>query len=414
MRVRLTVCAVLLCLAAANCRGSDAKTTLGGEIRLRGEGFDNLLDLIDRDDDAYAFYRMRTRLSLSAEPRDRLSFYFRLGHEYRWGRGEKAGGTRDAEAKIGIDNAWARIDGPHGLSVRFGRQDLAYGEGFLVMDGTPADGSSSAYFDAAVGAWHGARLDLDLIAAKMDEEGFGGEARDEDFYGLYARGKGQEFYLLHRQKRKSTAAASDLIHPSRRTTAAGGRWAILPETGTHFAFEGAYELGKCDGSESQAFGGYARGGWTGHSPRRMGCELGGLYLSGDDPKTARFEGWDGFYSEWPKYSELLVYSMGDPVTRIRPDDPGTWANMGSVWFEGRMAPHPKVKATLRATRLWAVERWRPGRGRDRGLLVATAATVAFAPDLQGQVLGEYFDPGSYYDSGSDPAIYGRWQIVARF
>ncbi len=414
MRVRAALCAVLFCLAALNGWCGEAKTVLGGEIRLRGEGFDNPLDLRDSADDAYAYYRMRTRLNLEVDARPGLHFGFRLGHEYRFGRGEKTAGVRDADAKLAIDNAWAKIDVAEGIAVKLGRQDLCYGEGFLLMDGTPADGSSSAFFDAMLGRWTRSDLSLDLIVAKLDEEGFGGAARDEDLYGLYGRARAQEFYLLHRQKRKSTEAAAGFVHPSQRTTALGGRWSILPEAGAHLAFEGAYQIGELDGRESQAFGGYARGGWTASAAVRPGIEVGGVFLSGDDPKTTRHEGWDGFYSEWPMFSELLVYTMGDQLTRIRPDDLGLWTNMASGWIEGRVSPHSKVKATLRATRLWAVEETRPGRGNSRGFLVAAAANLALASDLQGQILGEYFDPGSFYDCGAEPAIYGRCQIIARF
>jgi len=34
--------------------------------------------------------------------------------------------------------------------------------------------------------------------------------------------------------------------------------------------------------------------------------------------------------------------------------------------------------------------------------------------LRGQIVGEFFDPGDFYDDGADVAWYARWQITASF
>ncbi len=115
----------------------------------------NVLDLADSLRDGYNYYRLRTRAWIDAKPRQGMRIFFRLGNEYRWGRGEKDAGVRDPLGKLSLDNGWAEVAFPavSNLSFRFGRQDLAYGEGFLIMDGTPADGSSSSYFDAMKLTW---------------------------------------------------------------------------------------------------------------------------------------------------------------------------------------------------------------------------------------------------------------------
>ena len=364
MRVGLGIGLVLLLLAPI-ARAEGDNVLVGGDLRLRGEGFDNVLDLSDARSDNFTFYRMRPRLWVDARPREGLRLFFRLADEYRWGRGEKVSGTRDPETKIGIDNAWADVRIVDGVNVRFGRQDLMYGEGFLIFDGTPADGSSSAYFDAAVASWEGGRsgAKVDLLMAKIAEVGFAPGPDDEDFYALYARQDPGEVYLLHRNQRASLrfgpgAGYPDIFHLGRKTTAIGARYARLPEAGFHLAAEGAYELIEDAGIDvleqsGHAYGAYARGGFTGGA-RKLGVELAAVYLSGDDPES-KLQGWDGFYSEWPKYSEGYIYTVADGITRIRPEDAGSWTNLNAYWIEGRATPAKRVRVSLRATQLLAPE-----------------------------------------------------------
>lgn len=410
----------LLVLPPAAC-ATEPATTFGGELRLRAEAFENLLDLDDARHDAYEFFRFRTRLWVDARPRDRLQLYFRLGSEHRWGRGENTSGIRDPEGKLSLDNGWAKIDGPAGsnLSVKLGRQDLFIGEGFLIFDGTPADGSGSAWFDAIRVMWQSGGIGLDLLAAKIDEEGFGTEARDEDLYGILGRVREFELYVLHRNKRRATAnVAKTIAHPKQRTTAIGARVAHLPETGPHVGAEAACEFGEYhdgDGDDGRwAGGGYFRGGWTAAGRVHPTIELGALGLSGDDPATGEFEGWDGFYSEWPSHSELLVYTMYDNTTRIPNDDAGTWTNLVAAWGEVRVRPSSAVRGALRVSQFLAPRNTGPGTGDVRGSLVAARLELTVMAGVAGELLGEFFDPGDYYAGDADGAWYGRWQLTTRF
>jgi hypothetical protein len=443
-------------------RPAEGGPTFGGELRLRAEGFDNILDLDKHQDDSYQFYRMRYRLWVEAKPRDDLRLYFRLGGESRWGVFEKdrpAGGAvseqagiRDPESRVGLDNAWAEVRLPwaKGLSAKFGRMDLLYGEGFLIADGTPADGSSSTFFDGISLSLKGAKGQADLFTMKVQDEGFGTPARDENLYGLYTHRGSTDVYLLHRTKWGSTmngasGSREGILHPRQFTTTLGARYARLPESGLQIVLEDAAQIGRyfwalapvvspAEKGEKAAsvpiytaqdragFGALARLGWISSSPGKAGVEAGGLYLSGDDPQSERYEGWDGYYSEWPKYSDLLVYTLYDNTTRVRPDDAGTWTNLAGGWLEARIKPSAATKLSLRATELFAPEQTaEDAQGRVRGLVTCAQGGIVFSPNLDGQVLGEYFVPGTFYDREAggvvheaDPAWYGRAQITARF
>jgi len=442
-RPAAVVVAAAVCLAWASIAGAadaGAETVLpkfGGELRLRGEAFDNVLDLSDRYDDAYQYWRMRYRFWADATPREGLRLYFRFGNEYRMGVYGGAASVRDAESRVSLDNGWAELsDAQRGLALRFGRMDLNFGEGLLICDGTPADGSSSAYFDAIRGTWRRGELAVDLFTAKLTDEGFGTPARDEDLHGLYAKRREFEAYALYRFKRGATVfqdgKAWAVPSPRQRTAALGARWAHLPETGWRAAVEGAYQVGRFEddplaapGDEANArrgYGGYARVGAVGDCYWHPSIEFGGLYLSGDDPGTARYEGWDDFYGEWPKWSDLLIYTFLDCTTRVggdpaRPDDAGAWNNLTLLWVEGRADLASKLAVTLRGSLVGAPEATGPGGGHNRGLLMAGRVDWTRWRGVAVQALGEYFSPESYYSGLGgyhDSAWYSRVQIVTTF
>ncbi len=439
-----SVCGAILALAlltAAAAQAADpapVPLTYGGEVRLRGEAFDNPMDLDDAADDSYQFWRLRYRLWLDARPRDGLRFHFRFGNEYRWGvHGASLGlaSVRDPESRVSLDNGWAELaDARRGLSLRFGRMDLLYGEGFLICDGTPADGSSSAYFDAIRARLERAGCTLDLFTAKIADEGFGAPARDEDLHGLYAQRGRYEAYALHRCKRGATIYQAgkpwEIVSPRQWTAAFGLRVSHLPKTGWYGAAEGAYELGEFedappaevadappdDHDDRRAWGAHARAGIALKARTHPALEVGGLWLSGDDPATATYEGFDDFCGEWPKWSELLIYTLYDGTTRLEHcDEPGVvrdagaWTNLRAVWLEGRADLAPDLKLTARGMQAWADQ-----PAETRGLLWGLRADWTGLPGVAVQALGEWFDPGEYFDGAGDGAWYARCQLVAAF
>lgn len=421
----------------------------GGELRVRGESFDNPMDLDDNSNDAYQFVRMRYRFWADAKPREGLRIFLRLGNEYRWGVYGSAPGfngsasIRDPESRVSLDNAWAEVAWPRasGLTWRFGRMDLSYGDGFLVFDGTPADGSSSGFFDGVRAKYKRNAVEADLFTMKLVDRGFGSAALDEDFHGLYLKDAGVEIYALHRYKHGATVAQQgkpwQVVQPRQRTFAIGNRLSRLPEVGWQGAFEWAVEFGDPGGAwspagagqsgglsiERSAQGAQARAGRTWAGTVRPGFELGGVYLSGDDPKTDGFEGWDDFYGEWPKYSDLLIYTMYDGTTRIRrlgdtagsySDDAGAWTNLVAGWVEVKGTPLSALRLTARTTLLRAAEETGPGTGKDRGLLFTTKTDYTGIPGVALQALGEWFDPGDFYSKDADSAWYARFQVTTGF
>jgi hypothetical protein len=395
-----------------------SSVTVGGEVRLRSESVRNALDLNSDIHDNYEFIRMRSRVAIDAKPDDAMRIYFRFANEYRWGRGLATLGMADPDGKVSIDNGYIdlAILKSHGVRARLGRQDLTYGEGLLVWDGTPSDGSSTGFFDALKLTWKPSEnRSLDLFTAKIEDEGFPASPAvaangTEDLYGVYGNcahsgSRAFEPYVLYHDKRKATTFANTRILPPRRTVAIGARYSALPATGLRYAAEGAGQTGRVAGVDKNAGGGYVRGGHVASSKLNPGFEVGGLYLSGM---------WDSFFSDWPKYSELYVYTLSDGRSRISPEDPGSWTNLSAVWGEGSIHPCKRSTLLARVTWLGAAEATGPGPGSNRGILFSGTLNLNLTSNLKGQVLGEIFDPGDYYAPGADIATYGRAQIVTTF
>lgn len=452
----LARCGLLLALLASpSPRGvahaqpaTNPTVTYGGDLRVRGEALDDAQDLDGARDDAYQYTRMRYRLWIDVRPRAGLQLYFRPGNEYRWGSwagSQQAPSVRDPESRIGLDNCWVELTSASlRMSLKLGRMDLAYGEGFLIFDGTPADGSSSGFFDAVRVSGTIAGVQVDAFSAKISDKAMAGPLADEDLHGLYARRGAFELYVLERFKHGATVTQPDkawqVPNPRQRTAALGARWSRQAETGWSGAIEAALQLGRyedCDSCSTGAtaaalptaatddgrrgLGGYAHLGWTSAATWQPGFELGGVLLSGDDPNTARYEGWDDFYAEYPKWSELLIYTLYDGTTRVRagatasrPDDAGAWTNLTGAWVQTHLQPLASTRVTLKGMLLGAAENATRAAGTTRGTLAGARIDCTRIPNVALQALAEYFDPGSYYPSPSDASWYARVQITTSF
>ena len=128
--------------------------------RIRQESSDNVTSLNDGAADSSAYMRLRTSLGAQWRPGRAWEIHLRLTNENRFYLAPKS----DPRLKKNFDLNEVFVDqlnvrwknpGRLPLTVTLGRQDLMLGEGFLVMDGGPLDGSRSAYFN-------GLRLDYAL------------------------------------------------------------------------------------------------------------------------------------------------------------------------------------------------------------------------------------------------------------
>ena len=119
-------------------------------------------------DDREVLMRYRTRFGLGIkplwwlmqnEPNPRLrtlrdvEVYARLVHEFTQYIDP---GRQVWIDEVLLDQLYLDAPTPYGLpfSVRVGRQDWFYGDGFMISDGTPADGTRTYFFDGLRWRWH--------------------------------------------------------------------------------------------------------------------------------------------------------------------------------------------------------------------------------------------------------------------
>ncbi|MFP4057926.1 MAG: alginate export family protein [Candidatus Brocadiia bacterium] len=413
----------------------------GADERLRQVYIENPLDLLDEVDDTYHFFRIRTRLWGTLGPffRDEaldqpngLSLYARLAYEPRpvvRFPGDDHVGPQWSE--VFWDNLyldWKRIGGLP-VSLRIGRQDLAYGRYWVILDGTPLDGSRSIYSDAAKLTIH-----LDDIQSALDlfvVDNAGDQKRltpwdDDDrlvceydtrLYGAYFTsnyfdGHKLGAYYIYKND-DGIGKGGDL--PGRIVHTVG----IPVEGRITDALDYYAELGHQWGSEDKV----TRKGWGFNSelgyrfhdvawvPRLFG---GYEYLSGDDPGRRHFGGWDPVLARWPHWSELYVYRWA-----LECGLPGNYTNLHRITAGVEAQPTEKLRLVFDLSHLMADEH-AAGRdfpysdGLNRGQLATAKLFYEFTDWASMHLWAEYLEPGGYYDDVTDDAFFLRWQVTFRF
>lgn len=393
--------------------------------RFRFVTWDNAIHL-DRDaGSGSTFSRHRTSLGVAFKPNDRWEASVKVTNEFRLYY--KPTGRPFNINEFFIDNLFIRAK-PFRLPlvITAGRQNIMLGEGFVVMDGHPLDGSRSIYFNAF-------RLDFQPgknhnlttfwtyqperdawlpIINKRDQPLI---EQPEEGIGLYYSGKTGKVLLDVYAIRKTIHRTE--TQPIRSLFMTwGARLAFPLDTQFSMAGEAAYQAGSFGKFGRSAFGGYFHLDFTlpEESPLPGILTLGGIFLSGDKPGTPAMEGWDPLFSRWPKWSEAYIYTL-------IPEYQGRvayWSNLSSVYSTINIQPHRSAGLILTYHRLYAHKRNVSssffGTGRTRGDLFITKLNLKFSKSLSGHILWERFIPGNFYRTGADRYHWFRIEILYRY
>jgi hypothetical protein len=365
----------------------------GGDLRVRDEYFNNALSLATDPslsplfapvhEQNYFRYRGRIWFSLfpsndlslnvrlTAEPREftKLStfdtFYDESGMQWRYGI---------------IDNLnvqWKKpLDLPATLTV--GRQDIFLGDGWLMGDGTPEDGSFTFFLDAvrftydlkdqhttidAIGLLQYARPD-----AWLPTIGYSGTVpgAPEGLILTDQNEKGAILWIANKSlaeanldgyfiyKHDTQLKPGDLPPASFGDSASiytvGGRVSALLEDHWKYSVEGAYQFGQKQDPELNmsgqnpelapsaettgfrdinAFGVHSSLGYLFKDEMNNQLSLSFEFLSGDDPKTKDDEMFDVLWGRWPSWSEM--YQVYSTVQETRPAQPANLIRFGPTW-----------------------------------------------------------------------------------
>jgi hypothetical protein len=423
----------------------------GADLRLRNEYFDNLLTLSPKNPiHEQDYFRFRGRVWASVTPVDDLSLNIRLATEAReWMREAgyspmKISGT---QGKVGpdytegvIDNlnvAWKNAAGLP-ATIKVGRQDLFLGDGWLVGDGTPYDGSWTYFLDSARFTY-----ELKDQHTAIDVIGIMQEARDDAW--LYPIGAEQNRYLTeqnekgailsigntslkaanltgyfiykHDDKVNDPGASASLRRTSDNADifTIGGRVTGTLSDNWKYSAEGAYQFGEKQDAAVQfpapvvptdyrtinAFGFNSKLTYMVKDKLNNQLGLSFEYLSGDNPNTRGDEMFDVLWGRWPRWSEIGLYSYA-AETRI-----GQEANLirfGPTWTVNPIKDMefsasyyalfaPEATATREAsTTLFT------GDGNFRGHFVSGVLKYKFSRHMTGHLWSEFQFPGDYYAS----------------
>ena len=329
--------------------------------------------------------------------------------------------------EVFFDLLYVKCDslGGHPVTITLGRQNINLGEGFLVMDGGPLDGSRSAYFNAVNVNWQiNPKTTLTLIYANQPEQ-------DDLLPIIHSQDKAlveqpeQAFIAYYSGNLRSVTLQAYVMRKNIGTTSTKrsgnvdclGSYAQAPVTARlTVTGELAVQVGKRVGADRQAYGGYAyaeyRTGWPVHFPRTF--TLGTLYLSGDDPATERYEGWEPMFGRWPKWSDLFIYALS------RESGVAYWTNLGSVFVKTSIVVVPDLTLSLDLHHLAAFQEANPalafpgGNGRVRGNLLIGKLSYQMNKSVSGHILWENLDPGNYYFDGADNCAWMRMEFLLKF
>ena len=399
-------------------RGSE-KLNWGFSERIRWVRFDNIIDLNKKEDDKNNFFRFRTSLWGDSELWRGCKLYLKFTNEFRKYHSPEVEFTWD---EIFIDNLyleWKNLLGSL-WSAKIGRQDLFYGDGLVIMDGGPLDGSRSIYFNSAKLSWGDSILGLDFIGIQntqkdkylpvINNKNKKLVEQEEKCWGvIYRRGYSREqtfeaYYLWKREKTEFNSY----------THTYGAKTRGLMARDLTYTGEFAYQTGKLKDRERRAYGGefnFTKVFRTKYSPL---IKSGYIHLTGDKEGTDRFEGWNPLFSRWPKWSELYIYTL------IEEDKTAYWTNLKAYWFGLSLILTKNSILDFKYYNLSTDEKASPEKigfistGKKRGDLYQLKLNIIINQKISGHLLWERFKPGSYYFDGAEEADFIRFEFFYNY
>ncbi len=394
--------------------------------RLRFEGWDNSITLSDNNTDANAYTRHRTSLMLQWNAHPSFELAVKLTNEFRNYFSPKTATFKIHE--VFVDQLYFKwkSSGKLPLVITAGRHDMVLGEGFVVADGTPLDGSRSYYFN-------GVRIDSTLDKNKkhqltaffhympstdnllpvINSQDQRLIEQPEYGAGLYYSGKikktGFEAYIIRKIiddapgkpiKSGINTIGTRILHP------------LSPKLS--ITAEGAYQTGTRGDFNRAAWGGCTHLDYQfdPKTPVLKTAAIGGIFLSGDDPKTEKYEAWDPLFSRWPKWSDSYIYTF------IGENGVAFWSNFNSIY--GSMAL--KITDPMVLSLGWhhlASNEIKPGAfpggtGKSRGNLIIARLDFTLNKHTKGRLIWENFNPGNYYFYGADNANWLQFELIFKY
>ncbi len=430
--------------AQLKAEAGNFKFTVGGAERIRHEYWKNNYDMDNQRSDTgdLNFFRFRTQLYTQVDYTQYFDFYIRLMNEFRayTFRGGNPGKNFHFDMnEVVFDNLYFDVKKPFDipLSFRFGRQDLlGYGEGFVLADGTPGDGSRTVYFNAIKTTWDistekGKESSLDFIYVRDPRDDIYLPVMNEDKAPQALNTTPEEGYILYLKTKAVENLALEPYYIYKREGEDGGtglqaQKGIINTVGTYakytlgswaFRTQLAKQWGSYGLKDKQAIGGYL---YVDKEFKNLFWKptftVGDLYLSGDDKGTGDSEGWNPVFSRQVGLSDLIGNNF-----RGESGIGSYWTNLQMIRTGVLLKPTDKIKWSIFYNYLRANELTAPnatyslsGSGKDKGHLLQTKIEYAFNKNLSTFFQAEYFNPGDFYSADANEAVFLRTEVTVKF
>jgi hypothetical protein len=417
---------------------SSSNFKFGLTERLRIETGDNYISLSKSAKAGASYNRVRSSFTADWIPDESFDFALKLTHEFRTYYAPSTNNFYMNE--VFFDQLYIKWKTDIFLNgtLTLGRQNITLGEGFLISEGTPLDGSRSAYFNAA-------RYDLNInknnfitffgsYSPKQDKllpvingndidlscqaDGtFTLSEQNEAAGGIYYTGINpnfnlQSYYILksYIDPDKSLKQVNSNVHT------VGSRLNTSLTKSLSTTIEGAYQFGSYGTYKRSAYGGYwyfdLASGWK-QSFLPTIFTVGTVCLSGDKPGTSNMEGWDPVYSRYPKWSDSYVYTF------VHESKIGYWSNIISFYSSIKFAVSDNMKFNFDYHHMLAPQAgtqttFLSGNGNVRGDLFIGKFTFNISKTVSGRFIWEHFMPGNFYFGGADPYNWSQMEFTFNF
>ncbi len=418
--------------------------TWGADLRLRQE----IITPVGFNEDsstAYrSFERYRTRLWGGYEFNQQIALNARLMWEGRH-YNQPAGFEPWYEGGVFFDILTVDLKpiATLPLSFKIGRQEIKFGNGWLILEGTPLDGSRTTYFDAARATYtlEQAQTAIDLIYIDHNADTgrfpqpLDGNVEDnteqhETGAILYLNNKSilkggdLDGYFIYKHNNPNNTVGSlrennGTLFPSpadtgdiyaigmRADTPLNANWQLRSET--------VYEWGTRNNCDLDSYGFNSRLTYQLNDPLKNALHVGYEYLSGDDPDSNADETFDPLWGRWPQWSELLAYEW-QLENRI-----GEATNLQRLNIGWEAKPHNTTTVTLDYHALWANENSTRSAAqmlylnddeKFRGHLFAGWIKTKLDKHVAGHLVAEYLMNGEYFaEPRQDNAYFVRAEVT---
>jgi hypothetical protein len=400
----------------------------GADQRLRYEYYNNAVTLNEhKAGHEVGWGRFRTRLWADVKPCNEFEVFVRLNWEWRdWVAPES---KPDQEwNQVTTDNLYAKIKPLPELTLTIGRQDIIKGDGWLILDGTPLDGSTTIYFDALRAAYEVKPMKTVFegifIQQYASPDHWLPTINDTDHKLMEQNERGAIFYVTNNTL-KSTQLEMYFIYKNDRRVLANGDQGEIYTFGGRVVHqftenisaraEGAGQFGRRNDAPLCAFGVNSRATYAFNDTLKNTLFLNFEMLSGDDPNTHKNEAFDPLWGRWPQFSELIAYNDAGEKR------PGETSNLIRAGGGYSVYPVDQVQLELGYNALFANENTRGGAngfngtGDFRGHLLTAILRYKMNEHLSAHLWGEFFMPGNYYDgTKGDDAAFLRAEVILTF